>query len=113
MTQSDILLTGIKPTGILHVGNYAGAIKPMLELLKNHTGEAFCFIADIHALNQVHEGKSVRQDSYQIAATLLALGLDPEQVTFFRQSAVPQHAELSTLLTNVTGKGLMETWSCV
>lgn len=108
MSHEDVLLTGIKPTGILHVGNYAGAVKPLLDQLKNHEGEAFCFIADVHALNQVHSGKSVRDDSYGIAATLLALGLDPDRFTFFRQSAVRQHAELATLLTNVTSKGLME-----
>lgn len=107
-TAPSVLLTGIKPTGILHVGNYAGAMLPLLNLLRNHTGDAYVFVADVHALNQVHTAAELRDACYGIAAAYIALGFDTDKVVLFRQSAVREHAELATLLTNVTGKGLLE-----
>ena len=105
MFENKIILTGIKPTGTPHLGNYIGAIKPMLELAKGN--KLIIFIADLHALNMISDAKMVSKYSYEIAASLLALGLNPDETVFFRQSDVPEVAQLNTLLSNVTPKGLM------
>ncbi|WP_062107386.1 tryptophan--tRNA ligase [Bacillus niameyensis] len=101
------ILTGIKPTGQIHVGNYVGAIKPALELAKVPEYEAAYFIADYHGLTKIHDAKEFRQLSYGIAATWLALGLDPEKVIFYRQSDVPEIFELNWILGCFSSKGLM------
>ncbi|MCD4650171.1 MAG: tryptophan--tRNA ligase [Candidatus Cloacimonetes bacterium] len=98
-------LTGIKPTGIPHIGNYFGAIKPGLELAENY--QAFYFIADYHALNQIKDSKQLKDSSYQVAAAWLACGLDPKKTLIYRQSSVPETFELSTILAAFTPKGLM------
>ncbi|NTV45232.1 MAG: tryptophan--tRNA ligase [Chlorobiales bacterium] len=98
-------LTGIKPTGTPHIGNYLGAILPALELAKSY--RAFYFIADYHALTTVRDGETLRDLSYQVAATWLALGLDPDKVTFFRQSDIPEVFELQWVLACFTPKGLL------
>lgn len=103
--QKKIALTGIKPTGIPHIGNYIGAIRPALKLAE--TCEARYFIADYHALNAIKEADKIRDLTYEIAAAWLACGLDPEQVLFYRQSQVPETFELMTLLLAFTPKGLM------
>jgi tryptophanyl-tRNA synthetase len=103
--MKKIALSGIKPTGIPHLGNYLGMIRPALDLAKEY--RAFYFIADLHALNQIHDGEELDRLSHETAATLLALGLDPEEVTFFRQSAVPEVSELSVILAASTAKGLL------
>jgi tryptophanyl-tRNA synthetase len=100
-----IALTGIKPTGNLHIGNYFGAIKPALELSKLYT--ARYFIADYHALNTVKDPAELRRYILEIAAGWLAAGLDPEKVIFYRQSSVPETFELTTILMAFTPKGLM------
>ncbi len=100
-----VALTGIKPTGTIHIGNYFGAIKPALELSKSY--EARYFIADYHALNQIKDPKELRQRILEVAAAWLACGLDPEKVVFYRQSSVPETFELSTILMAFTSKGLM------
>jgi tryptophanyl-tRNA synthetase len=100
-----ISLTGIKPTGILHIGNYFGAIRPALELAKEY--EARYFIADYHALNTVKDPKELSFLIHQVAAGWLAAGLDPEKTIFYRQSSVPETFELSTQLMAFTAKGLM------
>lgn len=100
-----VALTGIKPTGIPHIGNYLGAIKPALELAQ--TCEARYFIADYHALNSCKDPASIRAMTLEIAAAWLASGLDPDKVLFYRQSLVPQTFELLTLLLAFTPKGLM------
>lgn len=106
MTNKTIL-TGVKPTGAPHIGNYIGAIRPALTLAAAH--EKSClFIADYHALNVVRDPNILREDSYQAAACWLALGLNPEKTTFYRQSDVPEIFELATLLASVTPKGLMD-----
>lgn len=112
MTQEinkKVILTGIKPTGNLHLGNYCGAIRPMVEQANNkkENETIYMFIADIHALNGGLPAKDIREFTYSLTASYLACGLAPEKVIMFRQSAVRQHAELATLLTNVTSKGLM------
>ncbi len=103
--QKKIALTGIKPTGTPHIGNYIGAIKPALKLAE--TCEARYFIADYHALNTIKDPKLLHDLIYELAATWLACGLDPEQVLFYRQSEVPETFELLALLLAFTPKGLM------
>ncbi|MCP4132583.1 MAG: tryptophan--tRNA ligase [bacterium] len=100
-----IVLTGIKPTGIPHIGNYFGAIKPALELAKDY--EARYFIADYHALNSIKDPDTLKSMTYDVAATWLACGLDPEKVLIYKQSAVPETFELTTMLMAFTAKGLM------
>lgn len=103
--SNDIILTGIKPTGMPHLGNYVGALKPLIEAAK--TNKTFMFIADLHALNTIHDPKQIRQHTYEIAAILVALGLDLNNAVLFRQSDIIQVYQLATLLMNVTPKGLM------
>lgn len=100
-----IALTGIKPTGIPHIGNYLGAIAPALKL--SHTCEARYFIADYHALNSCKDPAEIRQMTLEIAAAWLASGLDPQTMLFYRQSDVPETFELLTILLAFTPKGLM------
>jgi len=100
-----VSLTGIKPTGDLHIGNYFGAIKPALELAKDY--DARYFIADYHALNTMKNPAELNSVIRKVAAGWLAAGLDPEQVIFYRQSSIPEVFELSTLLMTFTAKGLM------
>ncbi len=100
-----IALTGIKPTGLPHIGNYIGAIRPALEL--SQTCEARYFIADYHALNSVKDAEELRQMTLEIAAAWLACGLDPQRVLIYKQSQVPETFELMTLLLAFTPKGLM------
>lgn len=102
-----ISLTGIKPTGTPHLGNYLGAIKPALALAKDY--EPVYFIADYHAmtLGAMHQRDVLRQNIYSVAATWLALGLDPDQGLFYKQSDIPEIFELSWLLSCFTPKGFM------
>jgi tryptophanyl-tRNA synthetase len=100
-----ISLSGIKPTGDPHLGNYLGMIRPALELAKNYS--AFYFIADAHAVNQIRDPKELERLTYEAAATWLALGLDPGEITFFRQSDVPEVFELAVILAASTSKGLL------
>lgn len=101
------ILTGIKPTGYAHLGNYFGAIKPAIELSKNEDFEAFYFIADYHALTTLDSKDEMQEYFYNIACTWLACGLDPNKVVFYKQSDVPEIFELTWILSNVTPKGLM------
>ena len=103
--SEQIVLTGIKPTGTPHMGNYVGALHPLIEMAK--TQKTFVFIADLHALNIIHDPNQIRQHTYEIAAILLALGLNLENATLFRQSDIVQVSQLSTMLMNITPKGLM------
>jgi tryptophanyl-tRNA synthetase len=103
--MTKIALTGIKPTGIPHIGNFLGAIKPALELSK--TCEARYFIADYHALNSTKDPQAIRDMTFEIAAAWLACGLDPDKVLFYRQSDIPETFELLTILLAFTPKGLM------
>lgn len=107
MTSKKTILTGIKPSGHPHLGNYLGAIKPALELAKNPEHEALYFIADYHALTTTHDPKAMRDSILEVACVWLALGLDPERVIFFRQSDIPELFELSWVLSCFTSKGLM------
>lgn len=101
------ILTGIKPTGTPHIGNYLGAIKPALSLMEDENAECFYFIADIHALTTVDNKKDLQQHIYEVACTWLACGLDPDKAIFYRQSDISDIFELFSILTNLTPKGLM------
>ena len=98
-------LTGIKPTGEPHLGNWLGAIRPALELARDY--ETFYFIADYHALTSVHAGKEMRKYVRDVSAAYLAFGLDPSKSIFYRQSDVPEIFELSWMLGCFTPKGFM------
>ena len=101
------VLTGITTTGIPHLGNYAGAIRPAIRASEEGQSESFLFLADYHALIKCQEPARVQESVRAIAATWLACGLDPEKVTFYRQTDVPEITELNWVLTTVTAKGLM------
>ena len=103
--MKEISLTGIKPTGDLHVGNYFGAIKPALELAQRY--DARYFVADYHALNAMKDPAELRSAARPVAAGWLAAGLDPEKAIFYRQGAVPEIFELAIMLMAFTSKGLM------
>ena len=100
-----ISLTGIKPTGEPHLGNYIGAIKPALELVRDYEG--IYFIADYHALTTIRDPELLRHYTRSVAAGWLAAGLDPDRTVFYRQSDVPEIFELTWVLSCLTGKGLM------
>lgn len=93
------ILTGIQSTGTPHLGNLLGAILPAIEMTKNPGNESFLFIADLHSITQIKNGESLRANTYSVAATWLACGLDVEKVIFYRQSDVPQVTELSWYLS--------------
>jgi tryptophanyl-tRNA synthetase len=101
------VLTGITTTGTPHLGNYVGAIRPAIAESLSQEHDSFFFLADYHALIKCQDPKLVHQSAREIAATWLALGLDTERVTFYRQSDVPEITELSWVLSCVCGKGLM------
>lgn len=101
------VLTGITTSGTPHLGNYVGAVRPTVRASRLAQVESFYFLADYHALIKVGEPARVQRSTLEIAATWLACGLDPEQVTFYRQSDIPEIPELTWLLTCVTGKGVL------
>jgi tryptophanyl-tRNA synthetase len=100
------ILSGIQPSGKLHLGNYFGMMKPALRLQEQ--GDAFLFIANYHALTSVSEPDRLRADTFDVALDFLACGLDPKRTVFFRQSDVPEVTELTWLLSTVTPMGLLE-----
>jgi tryptophanyl-tRNA synthetase len=98
-------LSGIKPTGELHIGNYLGMIHPALKLAEDY--QALYFIADYHALTTVKDRRALENQVYDLAAGLLALGLDAEKILFFRQADIPEIFELTWILSCFTAKGLL------
>lgn len=105
--HKKIILTGIKPTGSPHLGNYLGAIKPALAMAQEEQYQSMYFIADYHALTAVREPDYFHHLCYEVAATWLAFGLNPDKVIFYRQSDVPEIFELTWILACMTPKGLM------
>lgn len=93
------ILTGVQSTGTPHLGNLLGAIIPAIQMANDPTNEAFLFIADMHSLTQIKDGKELRANTYSTAATWLACGLDINSAVFYRQSDIPQVAELSWYLS--------------
>ncbi|TRO80222.1 tryptophan--tRNA ligase [Trichloromonas acetexigens] len=100
------VLSGIQPSGSLHLGNFFGMMKKMIEHQENH--ELFCFIANYHAMTSVSDGKALAKGTLEAAANFLALGMDPEKSIFWVQSDVPEVQELTWALSNFTPMGLLE-----
>lgn len=106
MTKKKTILSGIQPSGTLHIGNYFGAIRQHIAM--QDQGDSFYFIANYHSLTTVKDGKQLYQNTIDITLDYLALGLDPDKATFFAQSDVPQVTELSWILSALTPVSLME-----
>jgi tryptophanyl-tRNA synthetase len=100
------ILTGIQPSGTLHIGNYFGAMRPILD--RQGKGEVFVFLADLHALTSLRDAEALRANVHQATLDFLACGLDPEQTVYWRQSDIPAHAELMWILSCVTPKPMLE-----
>ena len=100
------ILSGIQPSGALHLGNYFGMMRPAIELQEK--GEAFYFIADYHSMTSLFDADERRKNILEVALDFLACGLDPKKSVFFKQSDVPEVTELSWLLSTVTPMGMLE-----
>jgi tryptophanyl-tRNA synthetase len=107
MMKTQRFLTGITTSGTPHLGNYVGSIRPSVAASKGANAESFYFLADYHALIKTGDPARIQQSTLEIAASWLAAGLDPERVTFYRQSDIPQIPELTWFLTCVLGKGVL------
>jgi len=105
--SSKSVLTGLQPSGALHLGNYFGSILPNLELAKKYD-KTIIFIADLHALNSIQDKKLLKEYTLDLATSLLACGLNPDKILMFKQSDVPAHSELSWILSTLTPMGLLE-----
>lgn len=101
------VLTGVTTTGIPHLGNYVGAIRPAIAAAQASNTESFLFLADYHGIIKCHDPAMIHESTQAVAATWLACGLDPERTTFYRQSDIPEIMELNWILTCITAKGLM------
>lgn len=106
MDKKPRVLSGIQPSGQLHIGNYFGMMKPMIEWQEK--SELYCFIVNLHALTSVTDARLLAQNTLDAATDFLALGLDPERSVFWVQSDVREHTELTWILNNVTSMGLLE-----
>ena len=100
------ILSGIQPSGALHLGNYFGMMRPAIELQEQ--GEAYYFIANYHSMTSVFDADARRKNTLDVALDFLACGLDPKKSVFFRQSDVPEVTELAWMLTTLTPMGLLE-----
>src|SRR5260370_3986783 len=107
MNQPKRILSGVQPSGKLHLGNYFGAVKQHIAL--QDEAECFYFIADYHSLTTIQDPAVLRANTRDVALDYLALGLDPDKATFFRQSDVPEVTELAFILSTVTNMGLLES----
>ena len=99
--SKKVLLSGVKPTGRPHIGNYFGAMKQFVDLLNSGSYECYFFIADYHALNLIQDKAEMKQNIYDLALDYLALGLDPTKATLFKQSDVPACTELSCIFDTI------------
>jgi tryptophanyl-tRNA synthetase len=106
-SRRTVTLTGVQPTGDLHLGNYAGAIRPLTEIAADPARDVYVFVADLHALNGRPDPAALRERSRRLAAALLACGLDRQNVHLYRQSRVPAVATTAALLNSVAAKGLL------
>jgi len=102
MTSKPVLLSGVKPTGDLHIGNYFGMMRQLVELTKTGKYSPFIFVADYHALNTMQDQGEMRQRIREVVMAYIAVGLDPKEVTFFKQSDVPAHTELAWIFDAIT-----------
>lgn len=104
--MKKIAFTGLQPTGLVHLGNYLGAILPAVRLQDQH--ETFICIVDLHAITVDYDPKTLSKNCYHMAAALIASGIDPKKTTLFVQSQVPQHTELAWLLNTITPLGALQ-----
>ena len=102
------ILSGVQPSGKLHIGNYFGAIRQFVEMQERPGNECYYFIADLHAMTTIRSGAELRANSRMVAADFLALGLDPQRSILYRQSDVPEVTELAWMLSTVTPMGLLQ-----
>ena len=107
LAEEQIVLTGVKPTGSPHVGNLLSAIEPGIALAADATRTSLFFIADYHALTTVRDPDVLKHQTYAVAATWLAFGLDVERTMFYRQSDIPEVFELAWILSCYSPKGYM------
>lgn len=102
MTKKPILLSGVKPTGDAHIGNYFGALKQFVDMQNRGTHECYFMIADYHALNSVQNAEEMLKLTHELALTFLAIGVDPKKAVLFKQSDVPAHTELAWIFDTLT-----------
>lgn len=102
MNKKPIILSGIKPTGTPHIGNYFGALKQFVDMQNKGTHECYFMIADYHALNSVQDGALMRKLTHELALTFLAIGIDPKKSVLFKQSDVSAHTELAWIFDTLT-----------
>ncbi|MBU0750447.1 tryptophan--tRNA ligase, partial [Patescibacteria group bacterium] len=102
MTSKPVLVSGIKPTGDIHLGNYFGALRQFVEMTNKGEHECFIFIADYHALNFIQDKAEMQRLTHELILTYLAAGLDPAKVHLFKQSEVPAHTELAWIFDTIT-----------
>ena len=108
MNQKQTILSGIRASGRLHIGNYLGALKQFVELQEDNENNCFYFIADLHAITTPFEPKQLRQDTLEVAADYLAAGIDPKKCTFFLQSSVQEHTQLAWIFNCILPIGELE-----
>lgn len=101
-SKKPVLVSGVKPTGDLHIGNYFGAMRQFVELIKTGKYQPFIFIADYHALNTMQDAEEMRRRTHELVMAYLAIGLDPNEVSFFKQSDVSAHTELCWIFDTIT-----------
>jgi len=106
MRKKMKILSGIQPSGLLHIGNYFGMMRPMIDNMDS--SELYAFIVDLHAMTSVHDRQRLAEGTMAAAMDFLALGLDPERCTFWVQSDVPEVTELAWILSTLTPMGLLE-----
>lgn len=108
MTKQQTIVSGIRATGRLHIGNYLGALKQFVELQNTGEHQYYFFIADLHALTTPFEPKELRQNTLEVVAEYLAAGVDPNKSVLFLQNHVPEHAELAWIFNSITPLGELE-----
>jgi tryptophanyl-tRNA synthetase len=101
-SQKPVLVSGVKPSGDLHIGNYFGAMRQFVELMKEGKYRPFIFVADYHALNTLQDAEEMRRRTRELLMAYIAVGLDPKEVAFFKQSDVPAHTELAWIFDTLT-----------
>src|SRR4051812_8469107 len=106
--SKPIMLSGIKPTGELHLGNYFGAMRQQVELANSGKYQSYIFVADYHALNTVQDAAQMQELTKELVMAYLAVGLDPKEVVLFKQSDVPAHTELCWIFDTITTMPYLE-----
>ncbi len=102
MGAKPVLVSGVKPSGVLHIGNYFGAMRQQVELFKSGKYRCFIFVADYHALNTTQDAATMREQIRDLVMAYIAVGLDPKEVVLFKQSDVPAHTELAWIFDTIT-----------